>query len=177
MIGTQTFNPILRCRFTNSIISMKSIKFFPIALIGLFLLSATIVSAQVDMVWETHQVGFKVPRGFKIDTNTDQEFSAGNDNVYLTIAPIQDENLTTDDLADVVDAMVKEMDYDLITDGDAVEVNNFTGYYARGSKDGASALVMALLDPESATNLIVVVIYSGDFEDAALTTINSFYSY
>ncbi len=174
MIGTQ---PILRCRFTNSIISMKSIKFFPIALIGLFLLSANIVSAQVDMVWETHRVGFKVPRGFKVDTNNYEEFSAGNDNVYLTIAPIQDENITTDDLVGVVDAMVKEMDYDLLTDGDAVEVNNFTGYYARGSKDGASALVMALLDPESATNLIVVVIYAGDYEDAALTAINSFYSY
>ncbi len=129
------------------------------------------------MVWETHRVGFKVPRGFVIETNNADEFSAGNDNVYMTIAPIQDENITTDDLADVVDAMVKEMDYDLITDGDAVEVNNFTGYYTRGSKDGANAVVMALLDPESATNLIVVVIYSGDYENAALTAVNSFYSY
>lgn len=156
---------------------MKSVKFFPIAFFGLFLLSANIASAQVDMVWETHRVGFKVPRGFKIDTNNSEEFSAGNDNIYLTIAPIQDESITTDDLAEVVDAMVKEMDYDLITDGNAVDVNNFTGYYTRGSKDGNNAVVMALLDPESATNLIVVVIYSGDFEDEALTAVNSFYSY
>lgn len=177
MIGTLESHPILRFRLTNSIISMKSVKFFHVALLGLFLMSANIVSAQVDMVWETHKVGFKVPRGFKIETNTDEEFSAGNDDVYLTIAPIQDENITTDDLATVVDAMVKEMDYDLITDGDAVEVNNFTGYYARGSKDGSSAVVMALLDPESATNLIVVAIYSGDHEKDALTAVNSFYSY
>jgi hypothetical protein len=176
MIGTNTSPPILRCRLTNSIISMKSIRIIPIALFGLLFFSAQL-SAQVDMVWETHRVGFKVPRGFTIETNNADEFSAGNDNIYMTIAPIQDENITTDDLADVVDAMVKEMDYDLITDGDAVEVNNFTGYYVRGSKDGANAVVMALLDPESATNLIVVVIYSGDYENAALTAVNSFYSY
>jgi len=156
---------------------MKSVKFFPVALLGLFLLSFNVVTAQVDMLWDTHRVGFKVPRGFVIETNNADEFSAGNDNVYVTISPIQDENLTTDDLAEVVDAMVKEMDYDLVTDGDAVEVQNFTGYYVRGSKDGANAIVMALLDPESATNLIVVVMYSGDFEKQALTTVNSFYSY
>ncbi|MCF8246716.1 MAG: hypothetical protein K9J37_17510 [Saprospiraceae bacterium] len=155
---------------------MKSIHIFSAAFIGLFFLSAQL-TAQVDMVWETHRVGFKVPRGFVVDTNTGEEFSAGNDNVYLTISPIQDENITTDDLVDLVDVMVKEMDYDLVTDGDAVNVQNFTGYYARGSKDGANAIVMALLDPSSATNLIVVVIYSGDFEDAALATVNSFFSY
>ena len=155
---------------------MKSTHIFLTAFFGLLFFSAQL-TAQVDMTWDTHKVGFKVPRGFKIETNNAEEFSAGNDNIFMTIAPIQDENITTDDLADVVDAMVKEMDYDLITDGDAVEVNNFTGYYTRGSKDGANAVVMALLDPESATNLIVVVIYTGDFEDAALTAVNSFYSY
>lgn len=129
------------------------------------------------MTWDTHGVGFKVPRGFVIETNNAEEFSAGNDNIFVTIAPIQDENISTDDLADVVAAMVKEMDYDLVTDGDAVDVHNFTGYYVRGSKDGADAIVMALLDPESATNLIVVAIYSGDYEDDALMIVNSFYSY
>ncbi len=156
---------------------MKSIKFFSIALLGLLLLSANVSSAQVDMTWDTHGVGFKVPRGFVIETNNAEEFTAGNDNVFVTIAPIQDENITADDLADVVDAMVKEMDYDLVTDGDAVDVQNFTGYYARGTKDGANAVVMALLDPDSATNLIVVVVYTGDYEDNALMIVNSFYSY
>ncbi|MBK9017286.1 MAG: hypothetical protein IPM82_26310 [Saprospiraceae bacterium] len=155
---------------------MKSFKILSTTLFALLLFSAS-VSAQVDMTWDTHGVGFKVPRGFVIETNNAEEFSAGNDNVFVTIAPIQDENITDDDLADVVAAMVKEMDYDLVTDGDAVEVSNFTGYYVRGSKDGANAVVMALLDPESATNLIVVAVYSGDYEDDALMIVNSFYSY
>jgi hypothetical protein len=156
---------------------MKSISFFSAALLGLLLFFGQSATAQVDMTWDTHGVGFKVPRGFVVETNNAEEFSAGNDNVYVTIAPIQDENLSKDDLAEVVAAMVKEMDYDLVTDGDEVDVNNFTGYYVRGSKDGANAVVMALLDPESATNLIVVAIYSGDHEADALMTVNSFYSY
>jgi hypothetical protein len=156
---------------------MKSISFFAAAVFSFLLLSSQTSTAQVDMTWETHQVGFKVPRGFQIETNNAEEFSAGNDNLFVTIAPIQDENLTKDDLAEVVGAMAQELDYDLITDGSEVDVNNFTGYYKRGSKDGSSAIVMALLDPESATNLIVVAIYSDDAEDDALTVINSFYSY
>ena len=155
---------------------MKSFKILSTTLFALLLFSAS-VSAQVDMTWDAHGVGFKVPRGFVVETNNVEEFSAGNDNVFVTIAPIQDENITSDDLADVVAAMVKEMDYDLVTDGDAVEVSNFTGYYVRGAKDGANAVVMALLDPNSATNLIVVAVYSGDYERDALMIVNSFYSY
>jgi hypothetical protein len=155
---------------------MKAIQKITTTFFILFLVSMRL-SAQVDMTWDTHGVGFKVPRGFVVETNTAEEFSAGNDHVFVTIAPIQDENITTDDLADIVAAMAKEMDYDLLTDGDAVTVNNFTGYYARGSKENANAIVMALLDPESSTNLIVVSVYTGDHEDDALMTINSFYSY
>ncbi|MBK8563351.1 MAG: hypothetical protein IPN76_08380 [Saprospiraceae bacterium] len=156
---------------------MKSISHFAIAIFGFLLLTSQSLTAQIDMTWDTHRVGFKVPRGFQIETNNAEEFSAGNDNLFVTIAPIQDENISSDDLAEVVSAMAKELDYDLITDGSEVDVNNFTGYYKRGSKDGSSAIVMALLDPESATNLIVVAIYSDDSEDAALTVVNSFYSY
>ncbi|MCC6724227.1 MAG: hypothetical protein IT258_06915 [Saprospiraceae bacterium] len=156
---------------------MKSISYFAVAIFGFLLLTSQTLTAQVDMTWDTHRVGFKVPRGFNIETNNAEEFSGGNDDLFVTIAPIQDETLTEDNMAEVVDAMAKEMDYDLVTDGSAVEVNNFAGYYKRGSKDGSNAIVMALLDPESATNLIVVAIYSDDSEDKALTVINSFYSY
>lgn len=156
---------------------MKTGRFLSIALLGFLFFSANHLSAQVDMLWDTHGVGFKVPRGFVIETNNSEEFSAGNDNIFVTIAPIQDENISKEDLSEVVSTMVNEMDYDLVTDGDEVDVQNFTGYYVRGSKDGANAIVMALLDPESSTNLIVVAVYTGDYEDDALLIVNSFYSY
>jgi len=155
---------------------MKSLISISAALCGLLLTSSSLI-AQVDMVWDTHGAGFKVPRGFVIETNNEEEFSAGNDNLYLTITPIQDETVNEDDLADAVGIMAKELDYDLITDGDAVEMDDFLGYYVRGVKDGVSAIVMALLDTESSTNLLVVVVYAGGFEDEALMIVNSFYAY
>ena len=103
MIGTKSIPLILRGRLTYSIISMKSFKILSTTLFALLLFSAS-VSAQVDMTWDTHGVGFKVPRGFVIETNNAEEFSAGNDNVFVTIAPIQDENITDDALAAVVAA-------------------------------------------------------------------------
>ena len=155
---------------------MSPMKKILTALVSLLFFTANL-DAQVDMTWDTHGVGFKVPRGFVIKTNNAEEFTAENDDVFVTIVPIQDKDVSVDDLADVVAAMVKEMDYDLVTDGDAVDVHNFTGHYARGSKDGANAIIMALLDPDSATNLIVAAVYTGDFEDQALMIVNSFYSY
>ena len=155
---------------------MKPLISISAALCGLLLTSSSLI-AQVDMVWDTHGAGFKVPSGFVIETNNEEEFSAGNDNLYLTITPIQDETVNEDDLADAVGIMAKELDYDLITDGDAVEMDDFVGYYVRGVKDGVSAIVMALLDTESSTNLLVVVVYAGGFEDEALMIVNSFYAY
>ncbi len=155
---------------------MKKQFMFLSALCALFLLTNQL-AAQVDMTWDTHGVGFKVPRGFVIETNNAEEFTASNDNLFLSILPIQDETITDDDLAEVVAAMAKEMDYDLVTDGDAVEIDAFSGYYVRGSKDGANAILMALLDAESSTNLIVVVVYAEGYEDEALMMANSFYAY
>lgn len=152
------------------------ILFFSVATFCCFLF-LTPLTAQVEMVWDTHGLGFKVPRGFVIETNNAEEFSASNDDIWLTIAPFQNENVDEDDLADAVVDMAKEMDYDLVTDADALELHDFVGYYVRGVKDGVSAIVMALLDTESSTNLIVVIAYSDDWEDEALMIANSFYAY
>jgi hypothetical protein len=152
-------------------------KFFSVSATVCCMMFSSVLSAQVDMVWDTHGVGFKVPRGFVIKTNNQNEFSASNDDIWLTIAPVQDENVTEDDLADAVVEMAKEMDYDLVTDADKLEIDDFVGYYVRGTKNGVTALVMALLDTESSTNLLVVIGYNDDSEDAALMIANSFYAY
>ncbi len=149
-----------------------------------FMLTATFLFAvvftlfsQTDMVWDTHGVGFSVPKNFKIETNTGEEFSAGNDNLYLSIFPIQDKTITEDDLADVVVDMAEGLDYDRIQEGDAIDIDDFTGYYVKGRKDGANAVLMALLDKESSTNLLVVIVYADGYEDAAIDMAASFYAY
>jgi hypothetical protein len=133
--------------------------------------------AQTDMVWDTHGVGFSVPDDFEISANNAEEFTADNGNLFLSILPIQDKTITTDELYDAVVEMATELEYDRIQDGDAVDIDDFTGYYVRGRKDGTTAIVMALLDRESSTNLLVVIVHNDGHEDEAIDIANSFYAY
>ncbi len=144
--------------------------------VGTMLLTFSL-QAQTDMVWDTHGVGFSVPNNFKIETNNAEEFTAGNDNLFLSILPIQDEWVTEDDLADAVVEMAEGLEYDRIQEGDAIDIDDFTGYYIKGRKDGANAVFMALLDKESSTNLLVVIVYADDYEDQAVDMAASFYAY
>lgn len=143
-----------------------------------FLCTAVISGfTQTDMIWDTHGVGFSVPRNFQIETNNADEFTAGNDNLFLSILPIQDKTITEDELADAVVEMAEGLDYDRIQEGDAIDIDDFTGYYVKGRKDGANAILMALLDKESSTNLLIVIVYADGYEDAAVDIAASFYAY
>lgn len=145
-------------------------------MLTLFFLTTTL-NAQTDMEWDTHGVGFSVPDNFKIETNNAEEFTASNKNLYVSILPIQDESITKDDLAGAVDAFAKELKYDRIQEGDEIDIDDFTGYYIKGRKDHANAVLLALLDKESSTNLLVVIVYADGYEDQAVNIAKSFYAY
>lgn len=149
--------------------------FFAIAL--LLSGAATSFSQTIDYHWDTHGVGFAIPRDFSIQTNNAEEFTADNGAIFLSIAPVQDETITKDNLAEVVVAMATEMSYDSIEEADEADVDDFTGYYVKGTKDGVNAIVMALLDSQSSTNLLVVIAYADGMEAKALAIANSFYAY
>ncbi|MFM9951775.1 MAG: hypothetical protein ACKV1O_27845 [Saprospiraceae bacterium] len=140
--------------------------------------SATNLSAQMtDMHWDTHGVGFKVPDDFAIEANNAEEFSASNDNLFLSIVPVQDLEVNDDDLAEAVVEMAKGLEYDDIEEGEAIEVDDFTGYYIKGKKDGVNAVVMAVLDKKSSTNLLVVIVYVDGYEKQAVNIAASLYAY
>ena len=80
-------------------------------------------------------------------------------------------------MADAVVEMAEGLDYDRIQEGDAIDIDDFTGYYVKGRKDGANAILMALLDKESSTNLLIVIVYADGYEDAAVDIAASFYAY
>ena len=133
--------------------------------------------AQTEMRWNTHGVGFTVPSDFKVTTNNAEEYTANNDNLILSIAPIQDEDISKENLAEVVLAMATEMKYDALEEADEINVHDFTGYYIKGKKDGVNAVVIALLDKESSTNLVVVIAYDDNYFDEAVAIANSFFAY
>ncbi len=147
-------------------------------LLTMLLFSGLFAHAQMtDMHWDTHGVGFKVPSDVRITTNNAEEFSAENSNVVLSIIPIQDGNLTAEHMADATIEMAKGVGYDSVDEGDAIDIDDFTGYYVKGTKDGVNAVVMALLDKKSSTNLLVVIVYNDGFEGKAVEIAGSFYAY
>ncbi|MBC7776364.1 MAG: hypothetical protein H7246_13095 [Phycisphaerae bacterium] len=145
--------------------------------IFMLLVASNNLVAQTEMRWDTHGVGFTVPDDFKVTTNNAEEYTASNDNLVLSIAPIQDENIEKEHLSEVVLAMATEMHYDALEEADEINIDDFTGYYIKGKKDGVNAVVMALLDKKSSTNLVVVIAYDDDYFDEAVAIASSFVAY
>lgn len=129
------------------------------------------------MVWDDFGLGFSLPRGMKITENDGDTFSAESEELYLTILPIADETITENDLADAVVAMATEMEYDDLTDADDLELNDLYGFYVEGSKDGARAFVIAMMDTMSSTNYLAVIVFTPESRDRAIKLARSFYPY
>ena len=146
-------------------------------LLSLLFLAQQTVFSQQEMRWDTHGIGFTVPADVKVQTNNAEEYTAANDNLFLSIIPIQDENLTKEHLAEAVVEMAKELEYDVVDNADEAEMQDLVGYYVLGKKDGVNALLMALMDTESSTNLLVVIVYDDRSERMALKVANSFFAY
>lgn len=156
---------------------MKNKLVFIALLPSLFLLSFINLAAQTELRWDAHGVGFTVPDDFQVSVNNIEEFTASNDNLALSIAPIQDEDITKENLSEAVLAMATEMRYDALNEADEIDIDDFTGYYIKGRKDGVNAVVMALLDKQSSTNLLVVIAYADGYFDDAVAVAGSFFAY
>ena len=143
-----------------------------------FLVGSICANAQMtDMHWDTHGVGFKVPSDVRITTNNAEEFTAENANVFLSIFPVQDGELDKEHMAEATIEMAKGLGYSTVEEGDEIDIDDFTGYYIKGTKEGVNALLMALLDKKSSTNLLVVIVYNNGFEQQAVAVAASFYAY
>jgi hypothetical protein len=148
---------------------------FFLLLAGLFALP--VAQAQTDMVWDDYGLGFTLPRGMRVIENDGEVFSAESDDLHLTIMPYADPTLTPDDMADFVVAMANELDYDRLTDADELALNDLYGYYLEGVKDGVKAVLIALMDEHSASNYIVVIVYTREARNKAIRLAQSFYAY
>jgi hypothetical protein len=135
------------------------------------------VQAQEEWVWDEYGIGFTLSKGMKVTQNDGETFTAERDNLFLTITPIKDEEITEGDLAMAVFTMAKEMEYDGIEDADKLELDDLVGYYVEGTKDGAGAFVIALLDQESESNYLVIIVFDDDSRDEAIEMAQSMYAY
>jgi len=133
--------------------------------------------AQEEWVWDEYGIAFTLAKGMKVTQNDGETFTAERGNLFLTMVPIVDSNINEDDLAEAVIDMAVEMDYDDIEDADELELGDLIGYYVEGTKDGAGAFVIALLDKESASNYLVIIVFDDSSRDEAMEIALSLYAY
>jgi hypothetical protein len=150
-----------------------------IFVLALFLSAAITFQAQAqeEWVWDEYGLGFTIAKGMKVTQNDGETFTAERDNLLLTMTPIVDSDINEGDLAKAVIAMAVEMEYDGIEDADELELDDLVGYYVEGTKDGAGAFVIALLDKESASNYLVIIVFDDDSRDEAMEIALSLYAY
>lgn len=151
---------------------------FKFVLFIAFISFANTTFAQKDWQWPAHGVGFSAPSNLKVTTNNDNEFSAEGSDIFLTIQPIQDASITEDHLAEALVAVAEEMEYEDIHAADALQIDDFVGYFVEGTKDGVGAFIVLLLDKKSSTNLVIVMAYTSDAgRTKAIAIGDSFYAF
>jgi hypothetical protein len=150
-----------------------------IFVLALFLSTAITFQAQAqeEWVWDEYGIAFILADGMKVTQNDGETFTAERSNLMLTMTPIVDSDINEDDLAAAVISMAVDMEYDGIEDADALELNDLVGFYVEGTKDGAGAFVIALLDKESASNYLVIIVFDDDSRDEAMEMALSLYAY
>ncbi len=124
-------------------------------------------TSQTNWTWDSYGIVFQTPSDFKVTTDNSEEFSAENDNVFLTLTPWKDATVTKQNLADALKSIVKDMEYDDMSELDKVDSNDFTGYAVYGKKDGVKAIIATLLNKKSGTNLIVIIVFIDGYEKTA----------
>jgi hypothetical protein len=118
--------------------------------------------------WDEYGIAFTLPAGMTVTQNDGETFTAQRSNLFLTMTPILDGTLDVDDLAEAVIAMAISMDYDGIEDADELELGDLIGYDFEGTLGAASAFVIALLDLESESNDLVVIVFDDASRDKAM---------
>lgn len=133
--------------------------------------------AQTEMVWDTYGLGFTLPRGMKITENNSEIFSAERNDLSLAIVPFKESSVGPEELADLLIELAEEFEYDVVTDADELELDGLYGYYTEGRKDGAQAVLTALMDEAGESNYFVILVYQPSTRDMAIEMIASFYPY
>jgi len=151
---------------------------FKAILLLAILFNSNTAFSQKDWRWDKHGIAFSAPSNMKVITNNAEEFAAEGSDLFLSLYAEQNSEVTEETLAEVVVAAAVEMEYDEITDVDALSIQDFKGFYVEGTKDGIGAVIIALLDEKSSTNLIISIAYTTDAaRNKAIAIADSFYAF
>lgn len=121
---------------------------------------------------------FQAPGSFSIKESSSTVFSAGNDNIYLTIYPKKGENLTYDNMKGALQRWAREngVEWNSSSLGYMSSLNRYWGYYIDGKgSNGLPTSLLLLVDPDYPENSFYVWLqYQSSYLDTAVEILKSF---
>jgi hypothetical protein len=143
--------------------------------LGLF---AGTVSAQSmkKWTWDSYKMAFSVPADFKVLEKSSTMFSAGNEDINLTIYPEKGETVTKAEMKNLLRAWAR--DNKLKFDGSPeimTDLNRYWGVYIDGVANELPTSILMLIDPDYPDiKHYVWIQYAADEEDTAVKILTSF---
>ncbi|HAN79249.1 MAG TPA: hypothetical protein DCQ31_16520 [Bacteroidales bacterium] len=140
----------------------------------------TEISAQQmkTFTWTMYKTKFQVPSDFKIQKNDKTEFTAGTDDIVLTIYPRKGEELDSDLMpADLKSwALENELkNLGRVTNLDETVLNGYWGVFQEGTLDDSPVIVMLIVDPDfTDIGFYIWINYTEGQEDLAIKILESF---
>lgn len=143
-----------------------------------FVALSHLASAQMKTwTWDTYKIKYSAPSNFKVSQNTKDVFSAGNQNVNLTIYPRTGESLGYDDMTNALRKWAKSSKVSFTgTPEQLNDLNGYWGVYIDGTAENGNPTTMLLLiDPDyPEIALYVWLQYQDGYVDTAVEILKSF---
>jgi hypothetical protein len=150
-----------------------------ILLTAVLALSLNFLYAQMkSWTWADYKMKFQAPNNLSVKESSGTIFSAGNDNIYLTIYPKKGENVTYDRMKDVLQKWARDnnVDFNSSDVGYMSSLNRYWGYYIDGTgSNGLPTSLLLLVDPDYPENSFYVWLqYQSGYLDTAVDILKSF---
>jgi hypothetical protein len=128
--------------------------------------------------WADYKMKFEAPNNLTIKESSGTKFSAGNDNIFLTIYPRKGESLTYTGMKDALQKWARDSKVDFSSSdvGYMSNLNRYWGYYIDGTgSNGLPTSLLLLVDPDYPEySFYVWLQYQSGYLDTAVDILKSF---
>lgn len=145
-------------------------------LTGIFLFMCySCLNAQAEYNVRAYNLAFNAAPDMQTVVDSKAEYELSNENVRVRIMPWND-SINFDDLGDATMDIAGRLGYENVNSADALELDDFQGFYTKGTRDGLDALIILLYDNSRDRSLIATISYQPGFENEAIDIALSFYT-
>jgi Dihydro-orotase-like len=126
--------------------------------------------------WDSYKTKFKVPYDFEIKTNTADAFSAGNQDINLTIYPRKVTDMTYEKMEYSLSSWVNNNGVEITTEYlQLTDLNRYWGVLCDGTYQGFNVMSLMLVDPDYTD--IALYIWCSYNQRSAITAAEIMYSF